>query len=237
MALLEANGFSAELVASARAATHRLTSVGYDAITIDVGLPDANGIDLIREIRQHAKLEDLPIIVVSGSLADDHEVQGTALDVVDWIQKPIDEEQLVSTLQRCARDRRSTRILHIEDDPDIVGLIEATTSELSVEVVNATDANAAREWMRQPERFDLIIVDLALAGGTSGEEILPLAQYSDGSPIPVVIFSATDVPEDYRAVVEAALLKTEATNESILETIQRAVSKSRSPEDHTVDAG
>lgn len=64
--LLEEMGFRVDTAGSAREATARVDHAGaaYDAVIIDLGLPDRSGADLAREIRGNRA--DVPIVIASG---------------------------------------------------------------------------------------------------------------------------------------------------------------------------
>jgi DNA-binding response OmpR family regulator len=64
--LLEEMGFRVETAGSAREATARVnhSSADYDAVIIDLGLPDRSGAELAHEIR--GSRADVPIVIASG---------------------------------------------------------------------------------------------------------------------------------------------------------------------------
>src|SRR5690606_26304255 len=64
-----------------------IASNEFDALLLDLRLPDGNGLDLLRKLRSQARTQGLPVIIISG----DRRPEGTgAFDVVDWIEKPVD---------------------------------------------------------------------------------------------------------------------------------------------------
>jgi DNA-binding NarL/FixJ family response regulator len=69
--------------------------------------------------------------------------------------------------------------------------------------------------------YDLVILDLAFPDG-SGSDVLPLLP--PGTP--VVIFSATEPPKHLSRNAAAVLVKTRASNETILATIREVLGKS-----------
>jgi CheY-like chemotaxis protein len=67
-------------LAEARA---RLQEGGLDAALIDVGLPDGDGLDLVREINDGGAGDHIPTLVLTASL--DHTVAARAMDAVDTV--------------------------------------------------------------------------------------------------------------------------------------------------------
>jgi CheY-like chemotaxis protein len=68
-----------------------------DGIILDLGLPRLGGRDLQREIAAHAETRAIPIVVVTGTSADD-------LDPADFrcvLRKPIKPDRLVDAARQC----------------------------------------------------------------------------------------------------------------------------------------
>ena len=121
--MLEQGGFAVDVARSAAEAKRLLAERSYDGMTLDLRLPDQHGISLIRELRSQERTRALPIVVVSVSASEGKkELNGDAFLVVDWIDKPIDHTRLIRAVQEAVRESpgRILRILHVEDDPDIV---------------------------------------------------------------------------------------------------------------------
>jgi two-component system response regulator len=60
-----------------------------DLILLDLGLPGLRGTDVLRRIRSNAELNDVPVIVVSGSQDDEDILEGLRLGAHSHIVKPI----------------------------------------------------------------------------------------------------------------------------------------------------
>ena len=159
----------------------------------------------------------MPIIVVSGR-ADEGSTQftGDALTVVDWINKPVEKERLERALQEALRRAKRPRILHVEDDPDIVHVTRALFDSLA-ELTNVDSLHGARQQMGA-HRFDLVILDLGLADG-SGVELLDEIK----GCCPIVIFSAQNPGRAITEKVAAALTKSMTSNEQLLATIKKSL--------------
>jgi CheY-like chemotaxis protein len=60
-----------------------------DLILLDLGLPGLRGTDVLRRIRSNARLNDVPVIVLSGSEDDEDILEGLRLGAHSHIVKPI----------------------------------------------------------------------------------------------------------------------------------------------------
>lgn len=197
-----------------------LSQKQYGAMTLDLLLPDEDGISFIRELREQEKTQRLPIIVVS-MIADRGraELNGEAFWVADWIQKPVDATRLVAATRQAINQvaKSKPRILHVEDDGDNVQIVAAILKDVA-ETFHVEDPADAKQIL-QREHFGLVILDLKLPDG-SGLELLPLLHGSGYPPTPVVIFSAHEVSGETARQVSAALVKARTSNRELLETIQ-----------------
>ncbi|MDO8386447.1 MAG: ATP-binding protein, partial [Polaromonas sp.] len=219
--MLDRGGFDADEAYSAAQAQARLALRPYAAMTVDLKLPDADGLTLIRTLRSEEATSDLPIVVVSAS-ASEGELQfnNQLLSVSDWLEKPIDQNLLIVGLRRAIAGAGSKpRILHVEDDLDIQRVAAAIAQDFATFEFAATLAEA-RTRLRQ-QHFDLVLLDLAL-GESSGWDLLADIEAMTLPP-PVVVFSAQDVDRQQHAQVAAVLLKAQTTNEELLQTLQRVL--------------
>ncbi len=169
----------------------------------------------------------MPIVVVSARAHQGRsELNGGALGVVDWLEKPIDRTHLAEAVKRAIREalrhgaRRGAaegaRILHVEDDLDLQRVVAAIVGEDAAVESVATLEEARERLFRQP--FDLVLLDLALPDG-SGLELLPLLGSID-PPTPVIIFSAHEVDLEVASRVATVLIKSQTSNRQLLERIR-----------------
>ncbi len=209
--MLEREGFGADVAVNATMAKRMVRERRYAAMTVDLALPDQDGISLIRELRAEAATSRLPIVVVSVRAKEGRtELDGGALGVVDWLAKPIDEIQLL--------------ILHVEDDPDLQRVVAAIVAGES-EVEPASSLAEARRCLAR-EHFDLVILDLALPDGSGLDRLTLLGNLTP--PTPVLIFSAHEVDGEVASRAASVLVKSQTSNRELLETI-RSVLAARTP--------
>jgi PAS domain S-box-containing protein len=219
--MLDRGGFDADEAYSSAQAQARLALRPYAAMTVDLNLPDADGLTLIRGLRSEESTRDLPIVVVSASASEGAlQFNNQMLSVSDWLEKPIDQNLLIVGLRRAIAGAGSKpRILHVEDDLDIQRITAAIAQDFAIFEFAATLAEARSRMHRQ--HFDLVLLDLAL-GESSGWDLLADIE-AMAVPPPVVVFSAQDVDRRRHAQVAAVLLKAQTTNEELLQTLQRVL--------------
>lgn len=82
------------------AAGKRLTEIvrqhHVDLILLDLRLPDGNGLDFIRDIRQHT---DVPVIIVSGENRKAEKLEGLETGADDYVCKPFEMDELIARIK------------------------------------------------------------------------------------------------------------------------------------------
>lgn len=216
--MLERDGFSADIAATARQALAAARSGDYGAVLVDLQLPDADGIGLIRALRADRGTHHLPVMVVSADIARG-KARGRSLEVVDWMEKPFDQDRLRAALTALQARGGGSRplVLHVDDDADIRRLTASALDD-GAEVVPAGSLAEARACLAG-RRPDLVILDLGLPDG-SGLDLLP-----DLGEAPVVIYSAQDMDAALVDQVEAVLTKTRTSLAGLARTVRRLIAK------------
>ena len=155
------------------------------------------------------------MIIVSGRAEEGRAAfTGDAMTVVDWLQKPLDRERLKRALVEALRRNHRPRILHVEDDTDIVQITHVLLED-TAELSHVATLQGARKLLSAQD-YDLVILDLDLADG-SGLDLLDELQ----GRCPIIIFSASAPSREITQQVSAALIKSMTSNEQLLETIKQ----------------
>ena len=108
---LQLHGMQADVAGTAAAAQAHVDARSYDACVLDLGLPDGNGMDLLR--RWRAEGRQLPVLILSARATLQDKVDGLQSGSDDYLPKPFDLPELVARLQallRRAGGRASDRI-------------------------------------------------------------------------------------------------------------------------------
>lgn len=115
---LERAGYTVVDAIDAREAMHRAVGDEPDAILLDLGLPDADGLGLIPRLRAAG---DAAILVVSAREATDEKVAALDLGAEDYVTKPFDTQELLARLRASLRHRGvSEATQHVVRRSDLV---------------------------------------------------------------------------------------------------------------------
>lgn len=231
--MLARQGYQSDICTTAGEALKTLEQHHYDALLLDILLPDLNGLDLIRQLRQSADWKQLPIIVVSA-IANEarNQLEGGIANIVDWLNKPLDQERLLQSVEEALQHTsdRQPRVLYVEDEIDLHEIIGQMLQD-RVRLTSARSLQQARDLLDR-ETFDLVLLDVKLPDG-SGMELLETIKDLDPQPA-TVIFSNHEVEESATREVSAALLKSTTTRQTLLQTLSACLhQRARSSETAT----
>lgn len=215
-ALLEPAGFTIDIANTVAAAKKLLAIHRYKALLLDLILPDQDGIGFIRELKASDETSYLHIIVLSVIAQTGKALlNGDALSVIDWLDKPVDFNTLLASINRLKKKNSAAipSLLHIEDNIDTQHVVEVLL-ENHAKTTPAHNLQQARILLEK-NQYDLVILDLLLPDG-NGSEILPLLAKKG---MPVLVFSDARLGEDYASMVSKMLVKSNSSNDILLNTI------------------
>lgn len=97
-------------------AAHILETFSIDFIVCDVVLGEESGLEFIRNLREHN--ENIPIIVISGQIDIEYLLQSIPLNLVAYLQKPIEYNSFILALQNCSKKLRtiSPSLIYVKND-------------------------------------------------------------------------------------------------------------------------
>jgi two-component system chemotaxis response regulator CheY len=78
----------------------------YDLVVTDINMPDINGLELIRFVRQAAHLAAVALLVISTQSSERDRARSLALGADEFLAKPFAPEQLVDAVVKCLAARR-----------------------------------------------------------------------------------------------------------------------------------
>jgi CheY-like chemotaxis protein/HPt (histidine-containing phosphotransfer) domain-containing protein len=96
-------------LASAKDASHALKSAReehFDLILLDLGLPDVNGFDVLRQLKETPETQSIPVIVLTAWNSTKDKLRGFELGAVDYLTKPFEAAELRARVCAALRAKR-----------------------------------------------------------------------------------------------------------------------------------
>ena len=90
---MEARGFRVEIADSGPVAIEKVKEQSYDAIILDLAMPEMDGIDVLKILIKENP--DLQIIFLTGHATLEKGIEAVKLGAVDFMEKPVDIETLL----------------------------------------------------------------------------------------------------------------------------------------------
>jgi two-component system, OmpR family, phosphate regulon response regulator OmpR len=100
---LRGNGYAVDTAGSLAAGRERLKAGGYDALVLDLMLPDGDGLDLTREVRADPRLKRLPLLMLTARGEPLDRVVGLELGADDYLPKPFEPRELLARVKALLR--------------------------------------------------------------------------------------------------------------------------------------
>ncbi len=103
-AILTANGYDAMVVRSGEEALTMIASHCPDLILLDLGLPDMDGVEVLKSVR---KWSNLPVVVVSARQSEKDKVEALDCGADDYLVKPFGTSELLARIRTAIRHTRT----------------------------------------------------------------------------------------------------------------------------------
>jgi PAS domain S-box-containing protein len=223
---LESEGFTVLRSASAEAALLMALEQPLSMITLDIMLPDMDGWEFLKRLKQLPGLALVPVVAIS-IVADLN--QALELGAVAVIPKPLSRTRLRECLLELGliSNQEKPRVLVVDDDPKAVDLMALRMVGLARTVLRAYGGREGINVATQ-ELPDLIVLDLMMP--VSGFEVLEaLSQNAQTATIPVLVVTAKRITDEDRARFSSypttLLEKTEVDRDRLAVELQRALKR------------
>ncbi len=105
---LALRGFHVDTAPGGEAAIEQLNAHEYDVILSDIAMPRMDGIQLLREVREHDL--DVPVILVTGEPAVSTAVKALEYGAFHYLTKPVENDNLEEVLDKAVRLHRMARM-------------------------------------------------------------------------------------------------------------------------------
>src|SRR5688572_19082190 len=106
-ALLAAEGYSVITADTVAQGLARLVERPYDAVLLDLMLPDGNGLELLEEIRKHD--DDLPVVMITAFGTIENAIVATKRGAFHYFTKPFKNDDVLVVIRNAIERRRLSR--------------------------------------------------------------------------------------------------------------------------------
>lgn len=140
---LKAAGFEVE-VSSTLADSREAVTRGPDLVLLDLGLPDGDGLDLCRSLRESG--DDVPIIILTARDEAEQRVRGLDVGADDYVIKPFHMPELIARIRG---------VLRRSGEAEVSGVIRA--ADLWIDSAARTVGRGDSRLDLKPREFDLLL--------------------------------------------------------------------------------
>ena len=212
----------------------------FDVILLDMMIPDMNGIEVLRRIRETFSASLLPVIMVTYDSRAEDVIEAMKIGANDYLTQPVDFSIALARVNNQLARRRAelesrnvnsvaepdecglpgARLLIVDDIADNRALLSRRFAKRGFEIVEADSGTEALRLV-QEQQFDVVLLDVMMPG-TDGMEVLrELRKKFSASSLPVIMVTAKTQPE---VIVEA--LKTGA-NDYVTKPVDLSIALAR----------
>jgi CheY-like chemotaxis protein/signal transduction histidine kinase/HAMP domain-containing protein len=191
-----------------------------DAITLDLDMPGMDGWAVLDRLKHRADTRHIPVHIITGIR---ERQQGLKAGAIAYLEKPVSKEALEESFNKISTfiDQQVKRLLVVEDDESQRRSMIELISHEDVEITAVSSAKDALEKLRTT-RFDCMVLDLGLAGGTDGFELLETVRADPAmQDLPVIIYTGKELNRDeetrLRRFAETIIVKDVKSPERLLD--------------------
>jgi len=146
-AVLNSNGYQVMKTGTGKEGLSMAASYSPDVILLDLGLPDVDGVEVLKSIRQWSKT---PVVVVSARGHEREKVEALDLGADDYIVKPFGTSELLARIRTALR--HSPKVMGIE----VGGAEKITIGKLEIDYVKRTVSVAGEKVHLTPIEYKIL---------------------------------------------------------------------------------
>jgi len=208
-------------------------------VLLDLGLPDMDGLDVLKVFKTNDSLRKVPVYIISGG---DKEKITKNNGALGYEQKPISSNVISSILDKINTfNEKTVKDLLIVEDNEVYrnALIEFLGND-SLNIKGISSVIAAKEELDK-EMYDGIIVDIELHDG-NGYEICEYIK-DNKLDIPIIIYTGSDLTQEeekkFRQYTDSIVIKTASSQARLLDEVDifmHRVSEKKQVDTNTTEA-
>jgi DNA-binding response OmpR family regulator/signal transduction histidine kinase len=198
-AMLLTRGYKVSIASSADEGLALARKLKPDVITVDIKLPDVDGLKLAEIFRHDPETRQAQVMIVSGF---DEKEAAMRVGARGFLLKPIQADALLASVDGLlsTSSRKKGKVLVVDDDAQIRAICGEVLHNLGFDAVEAGNVAQAKAAMRTA-RFDLLLLDVSLPDGDGFTLFEELKAERASAPLSVIFISArTETSAKVRAL-------------------------------------
>jgi CheY-like chemotaxis protein/signal transduction histidine kinase len=221
-------GYEPTIVNSAEQTRQIVEKESFLAILMDIVLPDANGLELLQQIREFKNTKQTPVIICS---IEAEQQKAFLMGAVEYFVKPINYKYLVEVLTSY-KLKRDSNILVVDDDIPTLNLMKEVVEQAGFNPVAESDSTKVMDTIENLN-LDLAIIDLDMPDINGIQLIEMIKSKKPFVNLPIIIYTGKEnYEEDVKRIdglFEDLLHKSSTNIEDLRETVTAMINKYDEP--------
>lgn len=221
-------GYEPVIVNSAKQALNIINSENFLAILMDILLPDMNGFEFMKMIREHPNARHTPIIICS---VEAEQQKAFMMGAVEYFVKPINYKYLVEVLTSY-KLKKDSNVLVVDDDIPTLNLIKGAVEQAGFNAIAEYQSSKILGMIDNLD-LDLAIIDLDMPVLNGFELIKQIKSKKQFAKLPIIIYTGKDsYQEDLRKIdgLFTELLHKSSTNiENLADVVASMINRYDEP--------
>ena len=168
-----------------------------DAILLDVLMPNLDGWETLRTLKQLAETRSIPVVILS---VVENRAFGISLGAVEHLVKPVERPALLLALSKAGVLATKGHVLVVDDDADVRSLLEQELVSAGYRAKTASGGAEALELVRR-ERPSAVLLDLMMPPPDGFEVLYRIRQDPLLRELPVIVITAKELsPADEKTL-------------------------------------
>jgi signal transduction histidine kinase/DNA-binding response OmpR family regulator len=223
---LRGAGYAVETVATGAEALVRCREQKFDAITLDIMLPDMSGRAVLEKLRERGLNQQTPVTIVT-LLAHKGVVAG--FQVNDILSKPVSQSEIIKALERCGVTPSTPRpVLVVDDDRSALKLADKTLRHLGYRTVCRKNGISALK-AASKEHPAAVVLDLVMPSMNGFEFLRRFRRTRRGRYTPVIVWTSKELSALEKNELRSAATAVARKDENARELIDEIRSILRAP--------
>jgi DNA-binding response OmpR family regulator len=97
--LLTVKGYAVSGVSTGMDALEKLSSESFDLVLLDIMLPDIDGFEVCRRIREQARTAKLPVVMLTARKSIEDQERGSAIGADAYLTKPFKSAMIIEVIE------------------------------------------------------------------------------------------------------------------------------------------